>query len=252
MNANNVAAFFDIDGTLLAAPSLELRFVAHLVKQRELRPAAVCRWFAKFLAASIGAICRPHHIPLRLRAIDRNRLYLAGVSALEDFARSVVTNLDATEFLPEALAQLAWHRIRGHKIVFVSGTLAPLACALVRRIVPDAELPIVATEPEISGEFFTGRIAGEAIAGPAKARTIKRLAAHHAIDLLRSYAYGNSSLDRWMLAAVGHAVAVNPSSDLAFVARRNGWRIAQWRPAIDVAPTFAGDPFVLSGRPSWK
>ncbi len=61
---------------------------------------------------------------------------------------------------------------------------------------------------------------------------MERLAAEHSLDLERSYAYGNSFADRWMLARVGHPcvvqVAESSSSRLAWLARRRGWPVLRW------------------------
>jgi phosphoserine phosphatase len=81
---------------------------------------------------------------------------------------------------------------------------------------------------EEKNEKWTGRILGEAMFGEAKARAIRRVAAEENLDLQRCFAYGDSSSDRWMLDAVGKPAAVNPSSDLACIARRNEWAVLRW------------------------
>ena len=45
------------------------------------------------------------------------------------------------------------------------------------------------------------------------------------IDLAESYAYSDSESDLPMLRAVGHPVAVNPDTELARVAREEGWEV---------------------------
>jgi len=64
--------------------------------------------------------------------------------------------------------------------------------------------------------------------GEEKLRAVKRIAQEHRIDLLGSHAYGNTLLDRPMLAAVGHAHVVNPEWDLAAVANQYDWEIWHW------------------------
>ncbi len=58
-----------------------------------------------------------------------------------------------------------------------------------------------------------------------------RLAAENNFDLSRSYAYADSMKDRWLLGAVGHPIAVNPGPRLAQLARKFGWRLADWNGA---------------------
>jgi phosphoserine phosphatase len=48
------------------------------------------------------------------------------------------------------------------------------------------------------------------------------------LDLTRCYAYGDSLHDRWLLEAVGKPAAVNPSNDLAEIARMRGWALLRW------------------------
>jgi fatty acyl-CoA reductase len=136
---------------------------------------------------------------------------------------------------PEAVERVAWHAERGHLIVIVSGTLEILAERAAREV--EAELGarglvctvrVCATRLEQSDGRWTGRIAGEAMFGEAKARAIRRVAAEEDLDLRRCFAYGDSSSDRWMLEAVGKPVAVNPSNDLARIARRNDWVVLRW------------------------
>lgn len=224
----NAAAFFDLDGTVVTQPSLEWRFVAHLARKGKLRASSAGRWLGKFLFEGVKQLSGEVQIPFRLEAIDRNKLYLAGVPdcAARDWSEQ---SSETIEFFPDALRQIAWHRERGHAIFFISGTLAPLAWAAASQLAVTGQgIFVAATELESVAGHWTGRISGEAICGPAKARAIGRLAARHDLDLSRCYAYANSSMDRWMLAAVGHPVAVNPGIALAQLAHEYGWPIARW------------------------
>ena len=61
-----------------------------------------------------------------------------------------------------------------------------------------------------------------------KAQAIRELAEREGIDLAASWAYSDSESDLPMLRAVGHPVAVNPDSELARVAREEGWEILRF------------------------
>jgi phosphoserine phosphatase len=69
---------------------------------------------------------------------------------------------------------------------------------------------------------------GEAMFGEAKARAARRMADEMRLDLGRCFAYGDSLNDRSLMAAVGRAAAVNPSKDLASIARLCAWPILVW------------------------
>lgn len=254
MRQDKVAAFFDIDGTLVPGPSLEWRLVARLARNFELRPLAMGHWLRVFLSEGFSALWHNDIMPFRLAAVDQNKHYLAGVSesAVEKWAASQLANLPAHGFFCEALARIAWHRERGHKIFLISGTLAPLARAIAMRLACGGETTAAATELKSCDGVLSGNVAGETVCGPAKARVMARLAARHAIDLTRSYAYGNSSMDRWMLSATGHAVAVNPYTSLVRLARNCGWSIARWKPVDDCLQNIAGETLDLEDKLLWR
>ena len=161
--------------------------------------------------------------------LHANKMYLRSISVGEKDL------LKAPTFYPEAIERLVWHAERGHLIVIVSGTLEPLAERAARAL--EAELGerglatkicVCATRLEVKCERWTGRILGEAMFGEAKARAVRRIAAEENLDLQRCFAYGDSSSDEWMLEAVGKPAAVNPSNDLARIARRNDWPVLTW------------------------
>jgi HAD superfamily hydrolase (TIGR01490 family) len=190
----------------------------------------------------------------RLTAIDANKLYLAGVHTNEAREWSD-QNASSLELFPGALRQIAWHRERGHEVFFISGTLAALAREVVKQVGGSADASAAATELVEFDSFWTGQVRGDAVCGPAKATALKRLAAMNGIDLSRSCAYGNSSGDRWMLAAVGNAVAVNPGITLTTLARKSGWKIVSWRRLEHFAESLterADQSFFSRGKLSWK
>ncbi len=228
--AERVGAFFDLDGTLLPAPSLEWRFIGYLLARDEITTAQVGGWLAEFgkkfwhdwRGATVG-----------------NKSYLAGTreELVRDWEKSLAPAFFGENFLPffeEALQRIAWHQARGHRVFLVSGTLAPLARLVGRSLasyVP-ADIEVAATELEVSADSphaWRGRVAGGHMSGEAKSRAVRELAARYGLDLARSYAYGDGSGDLRMLTAVGHAIAVNPTWRLARAARKCGWETCDWK-----------------------
>ncbi len=216
-----IAAFFDLDGTLISLPSLEMRFFSLL---RYRRVVGIRNYFA-WIAESLRLL--PRGINPILHA---NKMYLRGVSTAER------DSLRLPSFSAEAMERVVWHAEREHLIVIVSGTLEPLAERAARAM--EAELAarglhsairVCATLLEAKNEAWTGRIVGEAMFGEAKARAIRRFAATEDLDLQRCFAYGDNATDKWMLEPVGKPAAVNPTSDLARIARRNEWAVLRWR-----------------------
>jgi len=237
-----VAAFFDLDGTLISLPSLEMRFFS-LLRYRRL--VGIRNYFAWIVEA---ARLIPRGINQILHA---NKMYLRGVRADggTDIPVCLFPGDQAAEtgksrrqarmpipLFPEGMDRVAWHAERGHLLVIVSGTLEPLAQRAARAIEGELEarglrsaIRVCATRLEVKYEAWTGRIVGEAMFGEAKARAIQRIADAEDLDLSRCFAYGDSANDKWMLEAVGRPAAVNPSNDLARIARRNEWPVLRWR-----------------------
>jgi HAD superfamily hydrolase (TIGR01490 family) len=215
-----VAAFFDLDGTLMYFPSLEKRFFSML----RIRKLIGIRNYVLWIAEAVRLVPRGIN-----QIMYGNKLYLRGISVDEK------DSLKARSFYPEAIERVAWHAERGHLIAIVSGTLEFLAERAAR--VLEAELGarglfrtirVCATRLEEKNGRWTGRIMGEAMFGEAKARAIRRIASAEDLDLQRCFAYGDSASDKWMLEAVGKPAAVNPSNDLGRIARRNDWAILWW------------------------
>lgn len=214
-----VAAFFDIDGTIVPPPSLEWRFFAVLRYRRAIPHKNYVRWLAHAIRLAPQGIAAIQH---------SNKTYLRGVRTCYSLSR--------VPLLPEAIDRMVWHARQNQQIVLVSGTLAhlarELALVLVVRLAArgtTASVAVLASPLETIDSRWTGRLAGEAMFGEAKARAIRRLATEGGFDLERSYAYGDSASDRWMLTAVGRPTAVNPSEDLGRIARRCDWPVLWWR-----------------------
>jgi HAD superfamily hydrolase (TIGR01490 family) len=232
-----VAAFFDLDGTLIGGPSLERRFFAELRYRRAIPLRNYFLWLARM------ALLAPRGMQMMRHA---NKMYLRGVHAGGDGSRSDrgqparpdagQARMGVPRFFRDAVEWTGWHAEQGHAIVLVSGTLAPLAqemaLALVVRLAVRgiaASVAVCATQLEQREGRWTGRILGDAMFGEAKARAMVQLARCKGIDLAKCYAYGDSWSDRWMLESVGHAAAVNPSWRMERLARRRGWSVLNWR-----------------------
>jgi HAD superfamily hydrolase (TIGR01490 family) len=244
-----IAAFFDLDGTLLALPSLERRFLEELRHGRAIRVNSYFLWFVEALRL----------LPRGMNTVlQANKMYLRGMPVFDgcDEGSGKVSSrhedghqaggrasasarsnarLPVPIFREKAIERAAWHAKQGHEIVLISGTLEPLAREAAQEL--EAQLAqrgmrvtirVMATRLEEKDGKWTGRILGEATFGEAKAHAARRLAAEMRFDLERCYAYGDSLSDRWLLESVGQAIAVNPSDELANMARKRGWPALNW------------------------
>lgn len=246
-----VAAFFDLDGTLIARPSLERRFFAELRQRRAIPMKNYFLWLARAVRLARHGIRRMGYT---------NKMYLRGLR-VRDFQeahqRHRQPEMAVPQFFPEAVDQVAWHARRGHAIVLVSGTLAPLAqemaLVLVVRLAVRgiaASVAVCATRLEESNGQWTGRIVGEAMLGEAKGRAVRKMAVEKGFDLVRCYAYGDALSDRWMLEAVGRPAVVNPSRRMERLARQRRWTALMWsekkNPTRSAQRTPSGAESILS------
>src|SRR5260370_6174886 len=171
-----VAAFFDIDGTLLAPPSLERQFLDALRYRQAIPARNYFLWLAWAVRMAPRGLARMRHA---------NKMYLRGVS-IHDFKEngqgpgqpprqgSGQAELVVPGFYRGAIDQIACHALQGHAIVLVSGTLAPLAVevglALTMRLAVLGVAVTVegcATRMEESEGRWAGRPVGEWRCGEA-------------------------------------------------------------------------------------
>ena len=247
--SGRVAAFFDLDGTLLGPPSLERAFFRVLRYRRAIPAKNYLLWLSEAMRLA------PHGFGAILHA---NKMYLRGVQILDERGevdgdvssrqkdghqaegqasapRRRNPRLPVPTFFAQAVARVARHGSQGHQIVLVSGTPEPLARGAARAMETElaergmtVTIRVIATPLEVMDGKWTGRVLGEAMFGEAKARAAKRLAEEMRLDLGQCYAYGDSVNDRWLMEAVGRPAAVNPSKDLAGIARTHGWPVLSW------------------------
>ena len=91
---------------------------------------------------------------------------------------------------------------------------------------------LIATEPEMRGGRFTGRVAGTPSFREGKAlRTLEWLAARGQTlaDFSASWFYSDSINDRPLLERVTHPVAVDPDEPLMQLAAERGWQVMRLR-----------------------
>jgi len=263
--SGGVAAFFDLDGTLVSLPSLEQRFFRTLRYRREIRIKNYFFWMKEAIRL----------IPRGIRAIlQANKMYLRAVqiidergegdgevsswhksghqaegqaSALPSKRARRNPRLPVPTFFARAIETVAWHVKKRHEIALLSGTLEPLARRAALALETElaargitVTIRVIATRLEKKGGRWTGRISGEAMFGEAKARAAKQLAEELRLDLGRCYAYGDSLNDRWLMEVVGRPAAVNPSNGLASIARMRGWPILIWEEKRNVTQSRPG------------
>jgi HAD superfamily phosphoserine phosphatase-like hydrolase len=219
--ANPIAAFFDIDGTLMPEPSLEKRLFSVLRHSGAIPARNYLAWLTEAIRL----------LPQGIAALrGANKRYLQGISADRVFEW-----MGTISFYEEAIEQIAWHARHDHTVVLLSGTLEVLAqiaataleCELEALGLQTSVLIRATRLVEVRGHW-TGSVADRAMQGEEKSHAIKQFVQKKRMDSAQCYAYGNSLMDRAMLASVGRPQVVNPGRDLAALANRCDWPIWHW------------------------
>ena len=124
----------------------------------------------------------------------------------------------------DVFKRLKDHQAQGHKIIIVSGMLAPCAEIFKEHL---GAAGAIGTQPEFKNGKYSGQTIPPLISGATKASKVNELVSSRGwdVDWAASYAYGDSFTDHHMLNLVGHPVAVYPDSKLHTLAKEKNWEI---------------------------
>jgi HAD superfamily phosphoserine phosphatase-like hydrolase len=171
--ASTVAAFFDVDNTILPGEASELRFFRWLWRR------GIIGW--PEAQASIAWLLR-HVPPLSLHPLRQRKLYLAGKPSQvieplgEEFCRE--------ELCPRvsaiAMRKLDEHRRAGHSIIFVTGSLDFLIAPVADALRADR---CFASRLEQQQGLYTGLLMSPLPYGEGKRQLIDQLTQEFTLDL---------------------------------------------------------------------
>ena len=218
--SGEVAAIFDVDGTLVG--SNVVSYYAWL-RMQELPAPVRPLWLAAFLTKipyywGLDKISRAHFN----RAFYKNYAGWKPERA-RHLGRESFAGFTLDRIFPDALERLREHKALGHRVVLLSGALD----FLLEPMKDLADDVLCSTLAQENGTY-TGELAGAPVAGAARARMLASFARKRNVDLSRSYAYADSISDLPMLEAVGRPVAVNPDRRLRSAAEERGWQVRDW------------------------
>jgi putative phosphoserine phosphatase / 1-acylglycerol-3-phosphate O-acyltransferase len=213
-SGSEVAAFFDVDRTLLATFSAAA-FIRQGLLSGRTSAADAAQTALAILQFQLGQLDFSSFA-------DATTASLRGVPVAEfaEIGEQLFRDELAAEVYPEARALVRAHQRRGHTVCIVSAATRYQIAPLARDMGIDH---ILCTELECEGDTFTGRILHPTVYGTGKADAVRRFIADRKIDLAESYFYSDSHEDVPLLEIVGKPRPTNPDSKLKAIAARQGW-----------------------------
>lgn len=227
-----VAAFFDLDKTIIARSS------AYAFNKQFLNQGLISASSMVQLAISQAMYISQGHDHNQMEAA-RDRLSSMVTGWQADHVRRIAEESLNHAIFPyvyaEARALIRTHQTLGHDVYIVSASatelVEPIAAAIgVHRT--------VATQLEVKDGVYTGEVTFFCKA-ENKVEAIRNLAAEEGYDLEYCYAYSDSITDEPMLSAVGRPMAVNPDKSLRKLATERSWPIRDFH---NPEPLFGSTP----------
>jgi HAD superfamily hydrolase (TIGR01490 family) len=230
-HTGGVAAFFDLDKTIIASSSA-LAFSRPLLRQGLInRRAALKSAYAQLVFSLAGADAGKTE---RMRAQISALCAGWDVAQIQAIVNETLHDVVDPLVYAEAAELIAEHQTLGHDVIVLSATgeevVAPIADML-------GATHSVATRMQI----VDGRYSGEVdfyCYGDQKAAAAKRLAAEHGYELSHCHAYTDSSTDIPLLESVGNPHVVNPDRALRKVAVDRGWPVLAFTNPVSLRNRF--------------
>ena len=216
-----IAAYFDLDGTLLDASS-EKSLTAAISRKRPWRiPYGAMAWSLGFLSN----ILRGRSVYDAAR--NRGHFSLASWSILEELSIETARTKLAARITQEARDSIQWHKAHGHRVVLVTATIAPMAEAMAEILGMDE---VYGCGPELREGILSGSERGWSVPRrKGKIAIVESDASAHGHDLEQCYGYGNTMADSWFMRITGHPIAINSKGTFRQFAIDNSWQMHDWK-----------------------
>jgi HAD superfamily hydrolase (TIGR01490 family) len=218
-----VAAFFDVDNTILRGASI-FHLSIGLFKRGVVSVGDITGAIRMNLRYWLFGESATGVAAARSRSLDA--IKGKSVAELVSVAEQVWDQVLAGRVFPGAKALIDDHLAQGHEVWLISAAPTVVVDPLSARVGANGGL---GTETEAVNGYFTGNLIGGLMHGNAKAQAAARLAQRRHINLAASYAYGDSANDIPMLSAVGKPCGINPDRRLRRYCRENRWPVREFR-----------------------
>ena len=210
-------AIFDLDNTLLRGDS-DHAWGTFLVERGLVDGAAYRRenerYYDQYKAGTLDIMEFLAFALAPLARFDR--------ATLDTWHREFMQTKIEPMITASARALVAMHRARGDTLLIITATNRFITAPIAQAFGIDH---LLATEPEIVNDRYTGRVAGIPCYREGKVARLQQWLTQHNETLEKSWFYSDSHNDLPLLEAVSFPVAVNPDDILREAASRHGWAV---------------------------
>lgn len=209
IDMSNIAAFFDIDGTIFRK-SLMIEHFRKLIAFEIVSPEI---WYAKIEKAYIDWEKRYGDFEEYLEILAEVYVQeLKGIKKdyIELIAKHVI-ELNWDMVYKYSRRQIEWHKEKGHYIFFISGSPDFLVSEMANKYGATEYRGSVYLVDE--NNSFTGELI-KMWDSESKEKALSEIIEKYDVNLPESFAYGDTSGDYSMLKLVGNPVTINPNLEL--------------------------------------
>lgn len=220
-----IAAFFDLDKTILAKSS-SFAFARPFYREGLIGRSDVIRSaYAQFVFLASGA---DHDQMETMRAYMSKLVTGWEVEKVQGIVSETLDDIVEPMVYAEAVDLIDQHKAAGHDVIIISSSGTDVVEPIGARLGADLA---IGTQVGVEDGKYTGEILFYAY-GEGKAEAMRALAQERNYDLSECYAYTDSHTDLPMLEAVGFPFAVNPDSELRAVAEERNWQVLDFQRPI--------------------
>lgn len=224
-NNKEVAAIFDLDGTLYTG-HLWSGLVKHHLKHKLKRfsvYAYVASHMPLWLAGKLRLVREETYksiwgqdMPFLLKGLKKDEV-VAIYRWITDYYLMPLLRTDILDLVKR-------HKKRGHTTILLSGSFDDFLQVVRQRLGVDFA---VGTKLEVIDNVYSGRIVKPMGFGINKVKLLKDFLseANVEVDLRKSFAYADSISDAPMLEITGNPIATYPDTRLLNLAKQRGWQI---------------------------
>ena len=224
-NNKEVAAIFDLDGTLFAG-HLWIGLVKHHLKHKLKRfsvYAYVASHMPLWLAGKLKLIKEEtyksiwgQNMPFLLKGLEKDKV-VEIYKWITDYYLMPLLHTDILDLVES-------HKKKGHTTILLSGSFDDFLQVVREKLGIDFA---VGTKLEVKNNVYSGRIIKPMGFGINKVKLLEDLIseANLDLDLKKSFAYADSISDVPMLEITGNPIATYPDTKLLNLAKQRSWRI---------------------------